>query len=214
MKDTIGKLIEELLLWFKKNYKRPRLWIGIVITVFCFVLLFPYIDSNFFYFSRIEKRISILERVMELDNTKVNSNQVYRNEYESILQEIEQQRERSVNSIMNKAIVYINSIVIADKGQGNSWIKFFTGAIWFFLVTLCVPLMNTFKKKSDKILAFILLLIISTIVGCFFSIIPIIVTPMVNYVGAPILQIILVIIIASKNSRKEKGDLQMQKELR
>lgn len=204
MKDTIGKLIDELLMVFKKNYKRPRLWIGLGIIAFCIVLLFPYIDSNFFYFSRMEKRISILERAMELDETKINSNQVYRNEYQSILQEIEQQSERSVNSVMNKATMYINSIVTAGKGQGNNWIKFFTGAIWLLIVTICIPFMNTFKKRSDKILAFILLLIISILVGWFFSIIPIIFTPMVNYVGVPVLQIILVIIMVSKSNKKEK----------
>ena len=53
---------EELLEGFKKNYKRPKMWICIGIIAFCFVLLFPYIDSNFFYFSRMEKRIDILDR--------------------------------------------------------------------------------------------------------------------------------------------------------
>lgn len=204
MTDTIGKLIDELLTLVKKNYNKPRLWIGLMIVAFCIALLFPYIDSNFFYFSRIEKRISILERVMELDKVKINSNQVYKDEYQSILQEIEQQSERSVNSVMNKTTMYINSIVTAGKRQGNSWIKFFTGAIWFLIVTICIPFMDTFKKRSDKILAFILLLIMSIIVGCFFSIIPIIFAPMVNYIGFPILQIILVIIIVSKSNKKEK----------
>ena len=67
MKDTFGKIIDELLMLFKRNYKKPRLWIGLGLIVFCMVLLFPYIDSNFFYFSRMEKRINILERAMNLD---------------------------------------------------------------------------------------------------------------------------------------------------
>ena len=201
MKDTVGKLIDELLTLFKKNYKKPELWIGLMIVTFCIVLLFPYIDSNFFYYSRIEKRISILERGMELDETKINSNQVYKDEYQSILQEIKQQSERSVNSVMNKTTIYINSIVTAGKGQGNRWIKFFTGAIWSLIVTICIPFMNTFKKRSDKILAFIIFLIISVLVGWFSSIIPIIFTPMVNYFGVPILQIIFVVLVVRKNNK-------------
>lgn len=204
MKDIIVKLIDELLSLFKKNYKRPGLWVGLGIIVFCIVLLFPYIDSNFFYFSRMEKRISILERVMELDEAKINSNQVYRNEYQSILQEIEQQSERSVNSLMNKTATYIDSIITAGKEQGNRWIKFFTGAIWFLIITVCVPFMNTFKKRSDKILAFVLMLIISITVGWLFSIIPIFFSPIVNYVGVPILQIILAVIIVSKSNKRER----------
>lgn len=103
MGSAIGKIVEELLEGFKKNYKRPKMWICIGIIAFCFVLLFPYIDSNFFYFSRMEKRIDILEKVMALDETKINSNQAFINEYQNILQEIEQQSDRSINSVVDKA---------------------------------------------------------------------------------------------------------------
>lgn len=191
MGDVIGKHIDELLTWFKKNYKRPKLWIGLGVVIFCLVLLFPYIDSNFFYFTRIEKRIDILERVIELDEEKINKNEMYKEEYQSILEEIEQQDERSVNSVMNRIITYINKMTVAGIEQGNVWIKFFTGAIWFLMVTLCIPFMKI-EKRSDKILSFILMLIISIVIGSFFSIIPIIINPMVNYLGIPILQIILI----------------------
>lgn len=201
MSNTVGKLIEELLEVFKKNYKRPRLWICLGLIIFCFVLLFPYIDSNFLYFSRMEKRISILERVMELDQEKINSNPAYQNEYQSILKEMEQQSERTINSVMNRVSNYINNLMETGKEQGNRWIKFFTGAIWFIIVTVCIPFMNTFKKRSDKMLAFVLMLIISFLSGWIFSIIPIIVTPMFNYIGIPIMQIILLIAIVNKSKK-------------
>lgn len=202
MGSAIGKLVDELLGIFKKNYKRPRLWICLGIIVFCIVLLFPYIDSNFFYYSRMEKRIDILEKVMALDETKINSNPAYMDEYQSILQEMEQQSDRSINSVMNKISNYINHIVAIGKGQGNSWIKFFTGAIWAIIVTIWVPFMNTFNKRSDKFLAFVLMLIISIVIGWFFSIIPIIITPLFNYIGIPVLQIILVVIVVSNSNKK------------
>lgn len=201
MSNTVGKLIEELLEVFKKNYKRPRLWICLGLIIFCFVLLFPYIDSNFLYFSRMEKRISILERVMELDQEKINSNQAYQNEYQSILKEMEQQSERTINSVMNRVSDYINNLMETGKEQGNRGVKFFTGAIWFIIVTVCIPFMNTFKKRSDKMLAFVLMLIISFLAGWIFSIIPIIVTPMFNYIGIPIMQIILLIAIVNKSKK-------------
>lgn len=201
MSNTVGKLIEELLEVFKKNYKRPRLWICLGLIIFCFVLLFPYIDSNFLYFSRMEKRISILERVMELDQEKINSNQAYQNEYQSILKEMEQQSERTINSVMNRVSDYINNLMETGKEQGNRWVKFFTGAIWFIIVTVCIPFMNTFKERSDKVLAFVLMIIISFLAGWIFSIIPIIVTPMFNYIGIPIMQIILLIAIVNKSKK-------------
>ena len=87
MQEAIGKIIDAVISLIKNNYKKPRLWIIIGIFVFCIVLLFPYIDSNVFYYSRMEKRINILEKVMELDETKINSNKVFQNEYNKILNE-------------------------------------------------------------------------------------------------------------------------------
>ena len=114
---------------------------------------------------------------------------------------MEQQSERTINSVMNRVSNYINNLMETGKEQGNRWIKFFTGAIWFIIVTVCIPFMNTFKKRSDKVLAFVLMLIISFLVGWIFSIIPIIVTPMFNYIGIPIMQIILLIVIVNKSKK-------------
>lgn len=204
MGDVIGKIIEELVELFKRNYKRPKLWFSIMIILFIVVLLIPYIDSNFFYFSRMEKRINILDKVMALDQDTINSNQAYIDEYQRILLEMEQQSERSINSLMNKFINRVNYLALMGKGEGNIAIKFITGAFWLLLVTFCIPFMNTFKKKSDKLIAFVLLLLLSVILGWFFSIVPVIISPMVNYIGVPLIQIIVVIIIVVKSNNKKK----------
>jgi ABC-type multidrug transport system fused ATPase/permease subunit len=203
MGDAIGKIIEELVELFKRNYKRPKLWLSIAIILFIVVLLIPYIDSNFFYFSRMEKRINVLDKVMALDQEKINSNQAYIDEYQRILQEMEQQSERSINSLMNKFIIQVNYITSMGKGEGNRPIKFLSGAFWLLLITAFIPFMDTFKKRSDKLIAFVLLLIMSGIIGWFFSIVPVIISPMVNYIGVPLLQIIVVIIISVKSNKKK-----------
>lgn len=64
--------------------------------------------------------------------------------------------------------------------------------------------MNTFKKRSDKLIAFVLLLTMSGIIGWVFSMVPVIISPMVNYIGVPLLQIIAVIIIAVKSNKKKR----------
>jgi ABC-type multidrug transport system fused ATPase/permease subunit len=204
MGDAIGKIIEELVELFKRNYRRPRLWLFIAIVLFITVLIIPYIDSNFFYFSRMEKRINVLEKVMALDEEKINSNQAYIDEYQRILQEMEQQGERSINSLMNKFIIQMNYITSMGNGEGNRALKFLSGAFWLLLITVCVPFMNTFKKRSDKLIAFVLLLIMSGIIGWAFSMVPVIISPMVNYIGVPLLQIIAVIIIVVKSSKKKR----------
>lgn len=203
MSDALGKIIEELVDVFKRNYKKPKLWVTLIVMFIVFVLLIPYIDSNFFYFSRMEKRISILERVMELDQELIESNQVYTNEYNSILMEIEQQNERSINSLMNKMLTGIESFTAIGKAESNKTLKFVTGAFWSLIITMCIPFMNTFKKRSDKVLAFIILLLVSALLGGAASIIPTIISPMVNYIGVPLIQIVILVCCLIKSNNKK-----------
>lgn len=158
--DSVARILELIVDFLKRNYKKPKLWFGILGILVFIILIFPYIDSNTFYYTRMEKRISILEHLTQLDETAINSNPVYRQEYESILQEIQLQRERSVNSIATQLFDTVNSSWTTGKDQGNKILKFISGAIWFLIVTICVPFMNTFKKRSDKLVAFIVMIIL------------------------------------------------------
>lgn len=200
--DSVARILELIVDFLKRNYKKPKLWFGILGILVFIILIFPYIDSNTFYYTRMEKRISILEHLTQLDETAINSNPVYRQEYESILQEIQLQRERSVNSIATQLFDTVNSSWTTGKNQGNKILKFISGAIWFFIVTICVPFMNTFKKRSDKLVAFIVMIILSTIVGCIFMAIPIIYRAWINYFVIPIAQLVIVIVLVGKKDKK------------
>jgi hypothetical protein len=200
--DSVARILELIVDFLKRNYKKPKLWFAILGILVFIILIFPYIDSNTFYYTRMEKRISILEHLTQLDETTINSNPVYRQEYESILQEIQLQRERSVNSIATQLFDTVNSSWTTGKDQGNKILKFISGAIWFLIVTICVPFMNTFKKRSDKLVAFIVMIILSTIVGCIFMAIPIIYRSWINYFVIPIAQLVIVIVLVGKKEKK------------
>ena len=200
--DSVARILELIVDFLKRNCKKPKLWFGILGILVFIILIFPYIDSNTFYYTRMEKRISILEHLTQLDETAINSNPVYRQEYESILQEIQLQRERSVNSIATQLFDTVNSSWTTGKNQGNKILKFISGAIWFLIVTICVPFMNTFKKRSDKLVAFIVMIILSTIVGCIFMAIPIIYRAWINYFVIPIAQLVIVIVLVGKKDKK------------
>lgn len=200
--DSVARILELIVDFLKRNYKKPKLWFAILGILVFIILIFPYIDSNTFYYTRMEKRISILEHLTQLDETAINSNPVYRQEYESILQEIQLQRERSVNSIATQFFDTVNSSWTTGKDQGNKILKFISGAIWFLIVTICVPFMNTFKKRSDKLVAFIVMIILSTIVGCIFMAIPIIYRSWINYFVIPIAQLVIVIVLVGKKDKK------------
>ena len=200
--DSVARILELIVDFLKRNYKKPKLWFAILGILVFIILIFPYIDSNTFYYTRMEKRISSLEHLTQLDETTINSNPVYRQEYESILQEIQLQRERSVNSIATQLFDTVNSSWTTGKDQGNKILKFISGAIWFLIVTICVPFMNTFKKRSDKLVAFIVMIILSTIVGCIFMAIPIIYRSWINYFVIPIAQLVIVIVLVGKKDKK------------
>ena len=200
--DSVARILELIVDFLKRNYKKPKLWFAILGILVFIILIFPYIDSNTFYYTRMEKRISILEHLTQLDETAINSNPVYRQEYESILQEIQLQRERSVNSIATQLFDTVNSSWTTGKDQGNKILKFISGAIWFLIVTICVPFTNTFKKRSDKLVAFIVMIILSTIVGCIFMAIPIIYRSWINYFVIPIAQLVIVIVLVGKKDKK------------
>ena len=208
MGEVLGKVIEELIALFKKNYKRPKLWLSVLAVGFILILLLPYIDSNFFYFSRMDKRIEILEKVMALDRNLIETNQVYLNEYQNILYEMEQQDERSINSLMNKLIYSIDFLTEIKSAGGNKAVQFVTGALWFIILTICIPFMNAFNKKADKILAFLCMAFLSLIVGGISCMIPIVIMPIVNYIGVPLLQLILISMFIIKNNKKKEKNRQ------
>lgn len=199
--EAVANLLELIVELLKRNYKKPKLWFGIIGVLIFIILIFPYIDSNTFYYSRMEKRISILEHLTQLDESKINSNPVYREEYESILEEIAIQRDRSVNSLVTGLIDDVNSSLTLGKNQGNRVIKFISGAIWCLIVTICVPFMNTFKKRSDKLVAFVVMIILSVLVGSIFMAIPIIYKPWVNYFIIPIAQLVFVVALTTKKDK-------------
>ena len=61
--------------------------------------------------------------------------------------------------------------------------------------------MNTFKGKSDKLIALIIMIVVSLVVGSICSAIPVIISPIVNYTGIPLLQLVIAIIVATRKKK-------------
>lgn len=207
MPEVVTNLIVMLINWIKGNYKKPKLWIlAILLVVFMYGVI-PYIDSYFFYYDRMEKRISILQQMTELDSEKISSNEVLQKEYEDILNDIQDQEERMESSIVTNISDAINNIFMTKPQEGNVWFKFLSGAALSLIIALCIPFMNTFSSKKQKITALILVLIIALILGIIGAIIPTIISPKVNYWGMPLVQVVglgMLIIKFGKIEEKEE----------
>lgn len=184
----MDKTIELIVSWIQKNLKNPKLYVTLVIFILVIAIIFPYIDANFFYYSRIEKRVSILQNLSEINIEKVSQYPELRREYDGILSEIQKQRELSIFGITSY-----------EKNENNVLLfKFLSGGAFAWFITLCVPFMNTFENKKMKVLAFLLLALFGGILGGIGYIIPIIFNPWVNYIGYPILQLIILIALIAK----------------
>lgn len=164
--------------------------IGWIIAIVLFVLaIFPYLDTNLFYSNRIKNRIEILDMVTKLDIDKINNNPKLKQEYDNILDEINNSDEK-----------YINNFFKAKENGSLLW-KFVSGAsLWwiFAIIMLFVKDKNVRSRKQiwiNKIGGFIVLGILGAFVGWVFSIIPTIGNAWVNYIGAPILTIIIMILL-------------------
>lgn len=184
----MDKAIELIVFWIQKNSKNPKLYVALAVFILVIAIIFPYIDANFFYYSRIEKRVSILQNLSEIDIEKVYQYPALRREYDDILSEIQKQRELSILGMIS-----------SEKTENNIPVfKFLSGGALAWLITLCVPFTNTFEDKKAKILAFLLLALFGGILGGIGYIIPIIFNPWVNYFGYPILQLIILIALIAK----------------
>ena len=163
--------------------------LGLLIVV---LLLFPYVDANFFYYDRVEKRVSILKEIAEIDQEKLSGNAVLQGEYESILMEIDKQKDGSFGSIF-----------ITDSSKEVKNGKFFTGASVLWLIAI-VCFFIKFDPRWHMILGFMLFFVLGTLMGYISELIPTIIKPTINYVLMPSLQILLLGFAISSSSTKKK----------
>lgn len=141
-----------------------------------------------FFYNRIEKRVSILQSLSEIDMEKVSQYPALQEEYDAVISEIEKQRELSISGAFS-----------SEQTTNNvPLFKFLSGGALAWIVTLCVPFMNTFKDKKIKVLALLLLALFGGILGWIGYIMPTIFNPYTNYIGYPLLQLIALIALAIK----------------
>lgn len=179
------------------NMNKRKLGV-IVIAVFVSILiLFPFIDTNFFYANRIKNRIDILQKITELDMDKISQNQNLMKEYDSIVKEINESDGNYINKVLN------------NNKNDHAIGKFISGGLlWWFLGIIVLFFYNKFNKEENKkgrnwgtrIGGFVLCAIIGGLIGLICSIVPTIFNIWVNYIIIPILVLILMILLLYKTT--------------
>lgn len=179
------------------NMNKRKLGVIVIIVFASILILFPFIDTNFFYANRIKSRIDILQKITELDMEKINQDKNLTKEYESIVKEINESDSDYINKILN------------NNKNDHTIGKFISGGIlWWLLGIIVLFFYNAFNKEDNKkgknlgtrIAGFILCAIIGGLIGLICSIIPTIFNIWVNYIIIPILVLVLMILLLYKTS--------------
>jgi hypothetical protein len=184
------KIIEIII----QNLKNIRFWVLIFALLFIFLIMFPYLDANIFYYSRMEKRVDILSRIASIDVDSIRNNQALEEEYNLILSDIAEQREKVLSNLFPN--------IQTDFSDSYALYKFISGGALAWIIMIFIPFMDTFKRKRDKILAFFLVLVVGVILGGVSILSPIIHNPWINYVGFNIAIVAIIAIIAATTKKK------------
>ena len=190
--DKLVETIVEIL----KNIKRPALWLIVIIFISITAMVLPYIDHQFFFYDRTVKRVELLEQITSLDVENINKDKRLAKEYDLIIKDVQRQGESNL-------LGFDTGTIFIKTTKPIQILKFISGSSLFLILALCIPFMNTFKKKSDKFAAFFMVLIFGCFTGWISYIIPTFYTPLINYLSIPVLIISLLVIALIKSNKKK-----------
>ena len=195
----MGEKIFDLLKSLATGNKSKKFW-GALIVIFIIVLIvFPYLDANFFYYNRIEKRIDNLTSIVELNDYKIHKNKGLLLEYESIIREINDANQKSLNTFNNNM-----------DNEFDFWAKAISGGLLFAIVGI----IGLFKKNNTKMtfsvffknnfLIFIVCSLFAVILSFIFSKIPTLGNVWVHVIAAPIVELIIIYLFTKSNNKKDE----------
>lgn len=195
-------LLIKKILEIATGKKAKIFWAVILTIIVLLLLLYPYIDANFLIFSRINKRIDILERITKLDTDKIGSNSALQNEYNSIIEEIIAIQDKSVGSIATR-----------QDTTNEKTIKFISGGILFWFISLFVLFqknkresISIFKKIFNNLMTTALCVGLGYLLALVGRSIPTIINVWINAIAFPCIQIAIIglIIYGSPNNNKKE----------
>lgn len=187
--NSIFELFNKFIDFLDHDFKPKRVLISIFIAII-FITSFYFIYSHFSFENRVEKRIANLKEISSLSLESISKNSNLETEYHRIIEEID-------NRYSSKSIPKIK--IISDTPEIKIF-KFLSGALWSILIILLCPFI--YKTLKEIITGIILFIFIGLILGSIGLVIPTFISPTINYFAYPILQLLLLVSIIIKSTRK------------
>lgn len=181
---TMGEKIFDIVKSFATGKKNKLFWGIVIILIILAVIILPYIDANFWYYNRIEKRVNNLSSLVDIKNKMGSNSPELSSEYKSIINEINNAQGKSLFSIFSK-----------NNNVFEFWVKFISGGIVFTLAGIISIFTKPKSVKSfikDNLLVFLVCIIIACILAYIFSMIPTLGNVWVNAICTPIIQFFIV----------------------
>ena len=177
-------------------------WVILIIIVVLAIIVFPYIDANFLYYSRIEKRIDNLNNLVLLSGEELKDSPVLLAEYNNIIEEIKVAQEKNITSFFENK----------SDSKFDYWAKFLSGAFLCWLFGIIVFFQKDKNSKltlsyflKNNFLAFVFCIGLGVVLVFVFSKLPVFGSIWVNIIGVPILQLILLYFLFTKTESKKEN---------
>ena len=187
MKSIFNNILEKIINE-KKSFKLVA-WIFIAAIILA-IIFYPIIDANFLFYNRINKRIEIIQKIVNIGENDIKRDPRIEEEYNSILNDMNLQSNNYISNIFQK-----------ETSIGKNIAKFISGS-WLF-ITIGIVMPFTLDKSKGKrftfnnIMSGVLCLIIGAILGFICYKIPNIINFVVNMVLYQIILIFLAYTIAT-----------------
>ncbi|MBN1968353.1 MAG: hypothetical protein JW870_03205 [Candidatus Delongbacteria bacterium] len=173
-------MLKELLNFFSSL--NPQKIIGLAIFIVLLLILFPFIDKNIIQPSKLGQEIGNLEKLTQIDKSKLNERPELLQAYNNII------------SRMND-----NYIIKINNDSLPWWLKFISGGFLSWLLLLIIPFIKTNRLRT----AFVII-ILGGILGGIGILIPSFDPIQINIFLYPALQLALLITVSIMYSKKNK----------
>lgn len=200
MTELIKFLVDSIKNLSFKSFS--SLFILFVIIIVLMNFIFPIVQNNYLNYFNLERKTEILKILGEIPSKRLAEDEALNRAYNQTITELVDLKISSEYKIIN--IDFTNFKFLNFDNTHNWWQKFVAGSVLsFFFIPFMVFDKNTEEKQ--KVTNVIVLTILGVLLGLLALIVPIVFgKPFITYIGIPIFQILVIVIISVFMSKTKR----------